>query len=161
MAGVSQTAFTNFHGSSDIAIAKISTSGSVIWTKSFGGSGVDQACKVIAGLNETFYVVGTSNSNDGDVHGAMGFSDIWIFKSDLSGNILLDKCYGGSGLDYSFNANKTDNDGIIFTGWSVSNDSIYVVGNHGGYDAWVAEIDSYGNLLWGKFLDKYESFRNN
>lgn len=157
LAGVSQTAFTNFHGSSDIAIAKISTSGSVIWTKSFGGSGVDQACKVIAGLNETFYVVGTSNSNDGDVHGAMGFSDIWIFKSDLSGNILWDKCYGGSGLDYSFNANKTDNDGIIFTGWSVSNDSIYVVGNHGGYDAWVAEIDSYGNLLWGKSLGGSEN----
>ena len=34
----------------------------------------------------------------------------------------------------------------------MSNDSIYVVGNHGGYDAWVAEIDSYGNLLWGKSL---------
>ena len=142
----------NFHGNSiDIEIAKFDKNGNLIWTKCFGGSGGENCTKVLAdGLN--FFIIGTTASNDGDITTNLGGIDIWIAKVDSSGHKLWDKSYGGTDWDIANGATRTSDGGIAFTGWSYSNDGIFVNGTHGGYDIWAAKIDSVGNLEWGKSI---------
>ena len=144
--------FSNFHGNSiDIEIAKFDKNGNLIWTKCFGGSGGENCTKVLAdGLN--FFIIGTTASNDGDITTNLGGIDIWIAKVDSSGHKLWDKSYGGTDWDIANGATRTSDGGIAFTGWSYSNDGIFVNGTHGGYDIWAAKIDSVGNLEWGKSI---------
>lgn len=144
--------FSNFHGNSiDIEIAKFDQNGNLIWTKCFGGSGGENCTKVLAdGLN--FFIIGTTASSDGDITTNLGGIDIWIAKVDSSGHKLWDKSYGGTDWDIANGATRTSDGGIAFTGWSYSNDGIFVNGTHGGYDIWAAKIDSVGNLEWGKSI---------
>lgn len=147
--GSSEANFTNAHGASDVVVSKIDVTGNVLWTKCYGGSGLDNAAKIIpSGLN--FYVIANTNSIDGDVTGYMSYGDIWIFKCDSAGNILWQNCYGGSGIDWALGGSITSDGGLVFTGYSTSNDSVFVISNHGQFDAWVAKVDSMGNLEWGK-----------
>ncbi len=152
LAGGSQTYFAGYHGGTDIGIVKLSKTGTILSQKSYGGSNIDVPRKIISTLNGGFYVVGITNSNDGDVTNFMGYYDIWIFKADSNGNIIWQKCYGGGGIDFSYDAKLTPEGGLLFTGHSNSNDSLYVIGTHGEYDIWVAKIDSMGSLQWGKSL---------
>lgn len=149
--GYSEANFTNAHGASDVVVSKIDVTGNVLWTKCYGGSGLDNAAKILpSGLN--FYVIANTNSIDGDVTGYMGYGDIWMFKCDSAGNILWQNCYGGSGIDWSYGGSITSDGGLIFTGYSTSNDSVFVISNHGQFDAWAAKVDSMGNLEWGKSI---------
>lgn len=149
--GYSVTNFGNAHGASDVVVSKIDKSGNALWIKCYGGTGLDNAVKIISSELD-FYVVANTNSDDGDVDGFMGYEDIWIFKGDSAGNILWQKCYGGSSIDMAYGCSATLDGGLVFTGFSISNDSVFVTGNQGHYDAWAAKIDSTGNLLWGKSI---------
>lgn len=144
--------FTNYHsGGADIQIAKFDKSGSLLWTKCFGGTGIDNCVKLLSdGLN--FFIIGLTTSSDGDVTGALGGVDVWIAKIDSGGNKLWDRCYGGSNWDWPNGAVRTSDGGIAFTGFSNSNDGIFVSGTQGGEDIWAAKIDSVGNLQWGKSI---------
>jgi len=149
--GYSEANFTNAHGASDVVVSKISVTGNVLWTKCYGGSGLDNSAKILpSGLN--FYVIANTNSIDGDVTGYMGYGDIWIFKCDSAGNIIWQNCYGGSGIDWAYGGSITSDGGLVFAGYSTSNDSVFVISNHGQFDAWAAKVDSMGNLEWGKSI---------
>lgn len=151
VSGYSESNFGNAHGGSDVVIAKLDVSGNIQWTKCFGGIGIDNSVKLLSdGLN--FYSIGNTTSNNGDVSGFMGYEDIWIFKCDSSGNIIWQKCLGGSGIDVVSGASITSDGGVVFTGYSSSNDSNFVISTHGQFDIWAAKIDSSGNLEWGKSI---------
>ncbi len=100
-------------------------------------------------------------SNDGDVSGYHSIpgpnskygGDIWVFKTDKSGNLLWQRCLGGTYDDFARNIFPTTDDGFMIVGKTGSNDGD-VSGNnnygtgYGIYDVWFAKIDSVGNLLW-------------
>src|SRR5207247_1541524 len=75
--------------------------------------------------------------------------DAWIVKLDVSGNLLWEKSLGGSGDDYAYSIQQTNDDGFIVAGSSPSNDGD-VSGNHGHTDFWIVKLDEDGNLLWQK-----------
>ncbi len=152
IAGATQSSFINYHGSTDIGIFKLSKTGSILTNRCYGGSNIDQPCKIISTLDGGYYVIGTTSSNDGDVTNFTAYYDIWIFKANINGDIIWQKCYGGNGIDRSYDAKLTNEKGLLFTGDSDSNDSLYVQGTHGVSDIWAAEIDSMGSLKWGKSL---------
>ncbi|MCH8331643.1 MAG: T9SS type A sorting domain-containing protein [Bacteroidetes bacterium] len=71
---------TGNHGSLDYWVAKLDTTGMIIWQKSLGGSGFDGANSLIQTTDNGYIVAGTSQSNDGDVTGNNGASDFWVVK---------------------------------------------------------------------------------
>lgn len=71
----------------------------IIWEKSLGGSNYDISNSIQQTTDGGFIVVGSSESNDGDVSGNHGFRDVWIVKLDLNGNLVWQKYLGGSGDD--------------------------------------------------------------
>jgi hypothetical protein len=139
------------HGSSDYWIVKIDNLGNLIWQKCFGGSEYDHAYSVIETSDGGYLVAGYSYSNDGDVSGNHGNSDYWVINIDKSGNLIWQKCLGGSDFEYAHSVIETSDGGYLVAGYSYSNDGD-VSGNHGNSDYWVINIDKSGNLIWQKSL---------
>jgi hypothetical protein len=145
---------TNHHGgttTTDYWIVKLSSSGTLLWQKSLGGTSADNANAIQQTTDGGFIVAGSSSSNDNDVSGNHGFADYWIVKLDSAGDIEWQKCLGGSGDDVASSIRQTSDGGFIVAGWSDSDDND-VSGNHGNYDYWVAKLFADGNIDWQKSL---------
>jgi len=139
------------HGSEDFFVAKVEASGDIAWKKCFGGSLYEEAYKIISTSDGGCLVGGITPSNDGDVTGYHGEFDIWVVKLDGSGNLVWQKCLGGSSEDWFKFVTHTVDGGFLIVGYSYSNDGD-VTGNHGDRDIWVVKLDSSGELIWQKCL---------
>jgi len=139
------------HGLEDFWVVKLNYSGSIVWQKCLGGSGDDAAISIQQTSDGGFILAGWTDSNDGDVSGSHGDYDYWVVKLNSSGNIVWQKCLGGSGDDAAISVQQTSDGGFIVAGWAESNDGD-VSGNHGDYDYWVVKLNSSGNIVWQKCL---------
>ena len=139
------------HGGSDAWVVKLNSSGDIIWQKCFGGTNVDQAFSIQQTSDGGFIVAGGTFSNDGDVSGNHGIVDSWIVKLNSSGDIIWQKCFGGTDDDVAFSIQQTSDGGFIVAGYTSSNDGD-VSGNHGSWDSWVVKLNSSGDIEWQKCL---------
>ena len=94
-----------------------------------------------------------SGRGTGDGFGTTnGLVDFWIVKTELDGNIIWEKSYGGSLFDKCFDGIETSDGGFILVGQTQSIDGD-VNGNNGGAytgDGWIVKIDANGNLMWSR-----------
>ncbi len=158
-------------GGTDVLLSRFTTSGNLVWAKSFGGTGADAATRIVADAANpgagpgSFYLVGnfagTADLDPGSgVHnltaGAGGMDD-FISKVDTNGNLVWVN-------DYRFN------DTLSISGIAVdaATDHIYIGGHFRGtfdvdgtsatdnltsgvnYSAFVAQLNSDGTLNWAK-----------
>jgi len=142
---------TSNHGSADAWVIKIDSSGNLLWQKSLGGSSGDLLLSSLVLNDGNYFLLGTSNSTDGDVTGNHGDQDFWLVKLDTAGNLLWQKCFGGSSSDLGKYIEATSDGNFILGGITGSNDDD-VSGNHGDFDFWLLKIDSMGNIIWQKCL---------
>ena len=117
------------------------------WQKSLGGTLSDYAYCIDQTSDGGYIVAGNTQSNDGDVAGNHGETDVWIVKLDSDGQISWKKTFGGSASDGAHSIMQTSDAGYIFAGYTASNDGD-VTGNHGGRDFWIVKLDSFGNISW-------------
>ena len=142
---------TGNHGGFDFWIVQLDASGDIIWQKCLGGSGNDYPTSIQETQGGGYVVAGYTNSTDGDVTGNHGGFDFWIVKLNTSGNILWQRCLGGSGNDYAMSIHQTIDGGYIVAGYSDSNDG-HVTNNRGGFDFWIVKLNASGNIVWQKSL---------
>lgn len=142
---------TGNHGDFDYWIVKLNKWGTIVWQKSFGGSGVDEAFSLKQTTDGGYIVAGTTNSTDGNITQSHGQFDMWVIKLTSSGTLAWQRTYGGSMSDEALSIAQTVDGGYILAGLSNSNDS-EVTGNHGGYDYWIVKIDDSGAMEWQKSL---------
>jgi len=121
------------------------------WQKCLGGTVTDEANSIQQTSDGRFIVAGYTFSNDGDVSGNHGNSDYWVVKLNSSGDILWQRCLGGTDDDYAYSIQQTSDGGFIVAGQTYSNDGD-VSGNHGYDDAWVVKLNSSGDIEWQKCL---------
>ena len=139
------------HGGSDYWVVKLNSSGRIVWQKCLGGSDDDGASSIQQTSDGGFIVAGVTESNDGDVSGNHGGKDCWVVKLNPSGDIVWQKCLGGSDDDGASSIQQTSDGGFIVAGCTWSNDGD-VSGNHGGPDFWVVKLNSSGDIIWQKCL---------
>jgi len=139
---------TGYHGSVDIWIVKIDSVGNLIWQRSLGGSYVDYNATSKLDALGNVYVAGLAISIDGDVTGSHGGGDAWLVKLDQNGNILWQKCFGGTGGD-QFNNLDIKGAKLVMTGWTTSVDGDLST-NYGVHDAWVVLTDTSGNIVFSQ-----------
>ena len=146
------------HGNLDYWIIKLDAEGNLEWQKCLGGSGPDAATCIQQTTDGGFIIGGKSSSTDGDVSGNHGFDDYWIVKIDSAGNLIWQKCFGGSNNDYAYSIQQTIDGGYIVAGLSNSEDGD-VSGWHEGYywndatyDYWIVKLNTDGDLVWQKCL---------
>lgn len=93
------------HGRShDAWLLKTDFDGNVAWSKCYGGTLNDAACKVFQNDDGGFTITGWSESRDGDVQSALqlyenpdgswGAPKPWIFRTDAKGYLLWERVMG-------------------------------------------------------------------
>lgn len=140
---------TGNHGFSDFWLVKLDALGNLQWQKCYGGISVDE-CRAVSQTPDGGYIAaGLTVSNDGDVSGNHGGSDMWIVKTDMTGNLQWQKCLGGTGNEEAYGVIPTSDGGYIAAGNTGSSNGD-VTGNHGSTDVWIVKLDSSGNIQWQK-----------
>ncbi|MCU0324793.1 MAG: hypothetical protein MUF45_06010 [Spirosomaceae bacterium] len=134
-------------GYDDVLIAKMTKDGNLLWTKAYGGGGVDIAYEVVEMNDGNLYVAGETNSTNYDFISQHGQTDGFLLKLDALGNMLGVTYFGGNGNDQLHSLYKTSNNELLLTGFTESS-SIFSL--KGSQDYWVLKLDNLGNLLWQK-----------
>jgi hypothetical protein len=124
----------------DVFLIKADPSGNQVWSKTFGGVQDDEGYSVLE-TNDGDYLVGGVTSSSG-----AGSRDMWMIKTDPSGNLIWQKTHGGMSSDGAWYVAQTTDGGFILTGWTLS----YGPGALG--NAWLVKTDSLGNQQWNKFF---------
>lgn len=135
------------HGQRDVWVVKLTSSGSIEWEKSLGGSGDDSGYCIQQTTDGGYILVGTTDSNDGDVSGNHGSSDFWVVKLSSIGAIQWQKSLGGSGYEKANSVQQTSDGGYLVAGFTNSTDG-NVSSNHGAIDIWVIKLSSTGVISW-------------
>ncbi len=151
---------SNHHGNSDIWAARLDGAGNTLWTKCYGGSMSDRGNAAIQLSNGTFVIAGYTESNNGDVSGnhqdqnffpAVNTQDYWVINVDIDGNLLWQKCLGGSVSENANDLQETFSGDIVVAGYSYSSDGD-VPSNSGMKDVWVVKLSTSGTLLWSRTI---------
>jgi hypothetical protein len=127
---------SNTNGGYDYWVIKISSTGSLIWEKSFGGSEIDEARAICQTSDGNYLIVGDTRSDDLDVSQTNGAADLWLIKITPEGTLLWEKTMGGTNFDVGRSISKTQDNGFLISGSSRSNDGNLTT-NKGQNDAWV------------------------
>jgi len=141
----------------DAWILKLDGSGNVQWQRCLGGTKDDRAYEVIETSDGGYIMVGQTTSLDGDVIGFHGQAqsesrDIWVVKLDSTGNLLWQRCLGGTDTDFGTAVVESQEGGYLVSGYTRSIDGD-VVGNHSDWsDGWIVKLDISGNVQWQKCL---------
>lgn len=138
-----------YHGYGDMLVAKLTATGSISWSKAFGGSGTEQAFGVIQTSDGGYAAAGGSNSADGDFKVNRGGYDVAVIKLSATGIIQWSKTYGGSNEDYAYNIIQTKDGGYLVTGFTLSTDGD-VTHNSGKSDVWLLKLNDTGAIEWQK-----------
>jgi hypothetical protein len=123
----------------DVFLMKIDEACDTMWTKKIGGSNEEEkGFSVIETSDGGFAVTGYTKS-----YGAGG-RDVYLIKTNSSGQLEWQKWYGGSSDDEGKALIQTTDNGFIIAGTTNS----YGLGN----DIWLIRTNSGGDTLWTKLL---------
>ena len=126
------------NGAADIWILKVSKEGNLIWEKTIGGSSFEVAKAIYKTQDNGFLIAGSSRSLDNGFQNK-GQNDALILKIDENGNLLWQKTFGGSEIDFLYDVVELNNKSIIAVGESSSSDQD-IPENKGFTDALVIQI---------------------
>ena len=108
------------NGESDIWLIKVSDDGDLLWEKTLGGTAFDAARGLGTTSDGGFVIAGNSKSTDGNATGNNGENDVWIVKTDSNGNVLFEKSFGGTDLDFGFDAIEDNEGNLVLVGEATS-----------------------------------------
>ena len=124
----------------------------ITWQNCFGGTEHDKARDIIE-TDGGYLIVGVTMSNDGDVGFNHGGDDLWIIKIDTIGNMIWEKCLGGSKGDGGHRIFPTkDGNYYILAGSASSDGDISNDPYPSSPDYWIIKINPEGNIIWEKIV---------
>jgi hypothetical protein len=125
-------------GNADIGLVRIDATGDTLWTRSYGSLTVDGCYDITRTIDSGLVLVGWT-------YAGAGGSDIYVIKTDMNGDTLWTRTYGGTEDDYGYSVQQTDDHGYIITGFTNSFSS-------GSYDIYTIKINENGGMLWSDVL---------
>lgn len=107
-----------------------------VWTRTYGGTGDEMGVSVRQTSDGGYIIAGRTDS-----YGA-GSDDVYLLRTDASGDTLWTMVYGGTGSDVGLGVQQTLSDnGYIVAGFTNSYGT-------GGQDAYLVKTDANGDTLW-------------
>lgn len=108
-----------------------------LWTATFGGSLEERCYDCVRTSDGGFAMVGYTRS------AGTGEDDVWLVRTDSSGNMLWQETYGGASNDRGYSLSETSDGGFILGGWTFSF-------GPGMADMWLLKTDGNGELEWDR-----------
>lgn len=109
-----------------------------LWTKTYGGSSQDYGHAIIELWEGGYVIAGRSYTSSSPETG-----DAWVLRTDINGDTLWTKKYGGNDEDMFYAVAETG-DGYIFAGQTRSFNAAII-------DAYVVRTDMNGEVIWSHF----------
>jgi hypothetical protein len=136
-------------GNEDIILIKTDAYGNVQWAKTYGGTDIFESWHA-SSVQQTFdggYIVTGHTYSFG-----AGLRDVFLVKTDASGNIQWAKTYGGTDIFESWHASsvqQTFDGGYIVTGYTSSaGGDIFLIKTD--VKIFLIKTDANGNVQWAK-----------
>ena len=119
-------------GSLDVYLIKTDGNGDSLWTKTFGGSSFDLGFSVQQTTDGGYIIIGGTDSyGNGD-------RDFYLIKTDVNGDLIWTKTFGGIFRDVGSSVQQTTDGGYIITGYTSS--------GNGDRDLLLIKADGNGNI---------------
>ncbi|MBL4625585.1 MAG: T9SS type A sorting domain-containing protein [Flavobacteriales bacterium] len=103
----------------------------------YGGMGDDYGQDIELTSDGGYIITGATGSF------GYGQSDVYLLKIDSAGAYQWSRSYGGSNVDWGYDAEITSDGGYVIAGYTNSFGA-------GGYDFYLVRTDSVGDTLWTK-----------
>lgn len=110
----------------------------ITWDKSLGSADSHECAYWVAPTSDGGYITTGMTASDDD-------EDVWIVKTDNTGNPLWERVLQGSERDYGLMVSETTDGSYFAVGSSKSSDGDFT-NNHGGVDIWAAWLDKDGKV---------------
>lgn len=124
-------------GGSDFYLVRINQNGDTLWTRTYGGTGYDEAYSLAVTPDRGYILAGSTNS-----FGAGAF-DVYVVKADSLGRLKWARTYGGTENDEAYSVQPTQDGGYIVAGatrsFGLTDGAVYLI-----------KTDSIGDTLWTK-----------
>jgi hypothetical protein len=146
------------NGSTDVYLAKLTSAGAYVWAKGFGdgsaqrsyGIGTDSAGNTVV----TGTYQGTINFGGATLTNA-GLNDGFLARFNTAGTHLWSKRFGDAGDQVGYavaldSSGNTYSSGHFGGSMNLGSTPATLLTSQGGYDAYLAKLDSLGNLVWSK-----------
>ncbi len=131
------TGYTDSFGAEDLDVylVKTNATGDTMWTRTFGGADYDCGQCVQQTADGGYVIAGYTSS-----YGA-GIEDVWLIKTNASGDTLRTRTYGGTQHDEGYSVAQTADGEYIIVGRTSSfgTDS---------YNVWLLKTDASGDTVW-------------
>mgnify|MGYP000722086101 CR=1 FL=1 len=131
---------SSFSSSADAFIFKIDKYGTWLWSRNYGGSGIEWGESILITHDSSLAIAGYTNSI-----GTGGF-DFYLVKTDtVSGEPFWEQTYGGESWDKCYDMVQLPDSGFVLVGETYS----FNAGVRSGY---IVRTDKDGDTLWTKAL---------
>ncbi len=123
---------------SDVYLMKTDNNGDTLWTRTYGGD-IDDNGSSVQQTSDGGYIIAGMTESFGNFYSM----DVYLIKTDINGDTLWTKTYGGDYDDRGFSVQQTADGGYIITGYTES------FGN-GLNDVYLIKTNNIGDTLWTK-----------
>lgn len=131
------------YGATDLWLAKYDSNGRQVWITQLGTASDDFATGIAIDLSGNVFIGGNTAGGLGRPN--LGGDDAWVAGFDANGNQLWVRQLGTPDRDNCYGI-ATDNFGHVYLAGTTAG---ALAGNNlGGSDAFLAQLDTGGNLLW-------------
>jgi len=109
-------------GRYDAWLTRTDADGTELWSKTFGGTGSDEATCVDQTQDGGFVLTGRYFASGRS-------SDVWLLKVDPSGNVVWERTFGGSEYDAGSSVEQTRDGGYVVVGVTTTadNQDVYLI----------------------------------
>lgn len=143
-------------GGNDFWVAKVSITGTLVWSKTFGGSRDDVATSIVKSTNNEYLILGTTQSTDGDANFNGVNGGLLLVRLKENGDFVSRRLFAGgngsSGVSYQqVNSFSKPTIRLLADGqFIVGATRLIGVNPFTGFDFYVAKLSAFGDTLWEK-----------
>jgi outer membrane protein assembly factor BamB len=127
-------------GGADAWLVKTDATGNMQWNKTYGGNGTDYGLSLLQTGDGGYTLMGSTQSFG---LGSINSADLWLIRTDATGNMQWNKTYGGTGYDEAYVLIPTSDGGYSIGGWTGSFGAVNM-------DLYLVKTDETGNMQWNK-----------
>jgi len=125
-------------GDYDVYLVKTDNTGNILWTKTYGTTGVEEPYSVQQTTDGGYIITGKTQPG-----GILSQGYVFLIKTNSTGDTLWTKSYGGTVGEMGYSVQQTTDGGYIVTGVTYSFGA-------GGQDVYLIRTNSTGDILWTK-----------